>query len=63
MTFFAFAAVARRDTVSTPFPKQLESKDRKRAYAAFVDSLEGVPAMLEVSEDWCVDALGKKRTL
>ncbi|CAB1117710.1 unnamed protein product [Ectocarpus sp. CCAP 1310/34] len=38
----------RRDTVSTPFPKQLESPGgSKRAYAAFISCLEGIPSMLE----------------
>ncbi|CBN75069.1 poly (ADP-ribose) polymerase family, member 8 [Ectocarpus siliculosus] len=40
----------RRDTVSTPFPKQLESPGgSKRAYAAFISCLEGIPSMLEMS--------------
>lgn len=43
-----FLLTRRRDTVSTPFPKQLESKGCKRAYVAFVSSLEGIPGMMEV---------------
>ncbi|CAN0273186.1 unnamed protein product [Ectocarpus sp. 12 AP-2014] len=40
----------RRDTVSTPFPKQLESLGgSKRAYASFISCLEGIPSMLEMS--------------
>lgn len=38
----------RRDTVSTPFPKQLESPNRKRAYAVLVTCLEDVPPMSQV---------------
>lgn len=39
----------RRDTVATPFPKQLETGRREREYKAFVGSLETIPAMHEIS--------------
>lgn len=42
----------RRDTVSTPFPKQLETSGLNRAYSAFVSCLEDIPSMLEVSLRW-----------
>lgn len=42
----------RRDTVSTPFPKQLEGSGLNRAYSVFVSCLEDIPSMLEVSLVW-----------
>lgn len=41
--------VDRRDTVSSPFPKQLESEGSKRAYHTLISSLDGIPDMMEVS--------------
>ena len=38
----------RRETVSTPFPKQLESSGLNREFSAFVSCLEDIPSMQEV---------------
>eukprot|EP00752_Nemacystus_decipiens_P011404 g10128.t1 len=39
----------RRETVSTPFPKQLQSSDLKREFSAFVSCLEDIPSMRKIS--------------
>ncbi|CAM9142881.1 unnamed protein product [Laminaria digitata] len=38
----------RRDTVSSPFPKQLESEGCKRAYHTLISSLEDLPEMKDI---------------
>lgn len=47
--FFSGGGGGRRETVSTPFPRQLESSGLNREYSAFVSCLEGIPGMQEVS--------------
>lgn len=41
----------RRETVSTPFPRQLESSGLTREFSAFVSCLEDIPGMREVRVD------------
>eukprot|EP00904_Undaria_pinnatifida_P006156 jgi/Undpi1/2670/HiC_scaffold_13.g06048.m1 len=49
LTFLGMAVSSyRRDTVSSPFPQQLESEGCERAYATLMKSLDGIPDMVEM---------------